>query len=418
MFKKIKQRLYIHLPALQMRNFRLYFFGQGISLVGTWLANVAEQWLIYPVLTSNRSLLGVISAFNLLPTAALVLFAGVVSDRVDRRRLVILVQSLFALISLVLAVLVFTGQIRVWHVMIAAIAGGILFAFDMPTRNSMVLDLVDKEHYPSALSLNAGIFHAARAIGPALAGFLIAIIGIAAAYFLNALSFLAVIISLLLIYLPFKKQHHHPSFINGLKEGFQYVKSYKVIAALLLNIMLVSLWLWPANTLLPVFANDVYHTGELGFGLLQSFSGLGSVIAAFGFYSLYQRTKNKYHLLVIPTFLGGVIMIFFAFAPTFPLALLFQFLGGIITGIVFSGVNTLMQVAVPSAIRGRIMSFFSLVVFGSMPIGALIDSLIIGRLGPRLTVAVSSGFLILTAGVFYRLAGQKFQQKISAITAA
>ncbi len=413
MENKIKHSIGRHLPALRSANFRLYFFGQGTSLIGTWLANIAEQWLIYPTLTQNRSLLGVVSALNLLPIAVLVLFAGVVTDRVDKRKFTIILQSLFAVIYLILWLLLITKHIQIWHVMLAAFLGGIIFAFDMPTRNTMVLDVVDKEHYASALSLNAGIFHAARAIGPAIAGFLIVFVGIASAYFLNSLSFVAVIISVYLMKINFVPHESPTSFFHSLREGFAYIYNNKITAALLGIVFLASFFLWSTSTLLPVFAHDIFKTGEIGFGLLQSFSGIGAMVAAFGFYSIYQKIKNKFLLLFLPAFIAGVSLAGFSISPTFPLALFFQFTAGLAVGIVYSGVNTLLQVKAPDHLRGRIMAFYSFTLFVSMPLGALLESVIIRSWGVRTTVLGASLSFIIMLGIFLLIIGNRLSRALA-----
>ena len=189
MLTKIRHTVGDFLPALRSSNYRLYFWGQGISLVGTWMQEVAQSWLIYPVLTDNKSLLGVVSFVNHIPTAALALFAGVMVDRVSRKQGLILTQSAFAIIACILWLLIVSKSIAVWHVMVATFLSGVVFAFDMPFRQSFMIELVEKKYYSSAIGLNAAIFNAARAIGPAVAGVLIAAFGIAPAYFVNSVSF-------------------------------------------------------------------------------------------------------------------------------------------------------------------------------------------------------------------------------------
>ncbi len=195
MWRIVKRFIGSWLPALRSRNYRLYFIGQGISLVGTWMAAIAEQWLVYPTLTDNKSLLGIVSAVNLAPTAVFVLLAGVIADRIDRRLGVIVQHLLYATIAMIMFVLVVTGVVQVWHVMVSAFFMGVVFAFDLPTRQSLMMSTVGKRDYGSAISLNTGIFNIARAIGPAIGGVVIAMAGVAPAYFFNSISFLAVIVS-------------------------------------------------------------------------------------------------------------------------------------------------------------------------------------------------------------------------------
>lgn len=389
MIQKAKNTIKDFLPALTSPNFRLYTYGQGISLIGSWLATVAEQWLIYPVLTKDESLVGVISALNLLPTAALVLFAGVFADHIDKRKVSIILQSLFGLISFSVGVLVFTGQIQVWHVMVAATLGGILFAFDMPTRNALMLDLVDKRNIPSAIALNSGMFNTARAIGPAAAGFLIAWTGIASAYIINAVSFIAVIISLYYLKVP---QNEHrvekKPILDGLKEGLRFIRNDKDMIILLTLLAILSGFGWPISNLFPVYAHEIYKTGEVGFGLIQSFFGMGALTSALIFAKIFEKVKDKKKLIII--MLQVVSLAYFAFGglTNFVLALLIMLTLGASAGILFGMINSLVQLEVPRHLRARVMSIYSFVLFGSMPIGSLLLSILLRYIHAQQTVFV------------------------------
>ncbi len=413
MFHKMKYHIVNYLPALSSRNYQLYFFGQGISLIGTWMASVAEQWLIYPVLTNNRSLLGIISAINLLPTVALVLFAGVIADRVNRKKALILTQIAFMLIAFLLSYLVFSGFIKVWHVLLAALLSGTVFAFDMPIRQSFMVELVEKKDVASALSLNSGIFNAARALGPAAAGFLIASIGIGPAYVINGISFFAVIIGILLMTLPPHQKEIHPGYIEGFKEGFRYIKANKIVAVLFILIGLFTFSTWPAATLLPIFAHDIYKRGEMGFGMLQSFLGIGAVISALGFAKLYEKITNKFHLLIGSIVLAMVSVILFALSPWFEFALLFQLLSGLAGATLISTANTLVMTSVPTHLRGRLMSFYSFVLIGGMPPGALLASLGVATIGARGTILIMAIVFILASFFLITATKGKFQEKLN-----
>ncbi|MFZ5845362.1 MAG: MFS transporter [Patescibacteria group bacterium] len=413
MLARIKHRIGEFLPALRSHNYRLYFVGQGISLVGTWLQNVAEAWLIYPVLTNNRSLLGIVSAINLAPHFLFVLFAGVLVETWHKRRSLIAQQILYAGLAFVMFFLVFTKQVQVWHVMLIAFGFGLVFAFEMPTRQTLMLSLVEKKDYPSAISLNAAIFNAARAIGPAIAGVSIATIGIAPAYFLNSLSFLAVIVAVLLMRLPRQEQYEERiSVILGLKESFIYLIQNKVIVVLLLILLLQTLFSWPLATLLPVFAKDVFHRGEVGFGLLQSAFGAGAVVGALGFSTLFSVARDKYKLLQLSIFGDIAAILVFSISPIFPLALLAQFCNGLLIQTIISTSNTLIQLVTPDTLRSRMLSFYSFVLVGGMPFGALLGSLGVVTVGPRLTVALSSILLALASFSLIAATRGKFQEKL------
>lgn len=421
MLTHIKYHIGNYLPALRSRNYRLYFFGQGISLIGSWMAAVAEQWLIYPTLTNNQSLLGVASMINLLPTTFLVLFAGVLADRVDKKKSMILIQALFGIISLILALLVYTKTVQLWQVFVATFLGGVIFAFDMPVRNALMLNLVEKKDYPSALSLNTGIFNIARAVGPAVAGFTIAVVGIALAYFLNSLSFLVVIGSLLLMRLPKhipQSSKQRVSVVKGLGEAFTYVSENKVIGLILLLVAAVGFLTWPANTLLPVFAHDIYNVGEIGFGFMVSCFGLGAVVGAFGFSKLFHAIKNKYGLLLLTLNLTIFSALSFALVPSYYLSLLFLVLGGWAVGTFVSFASSIVQLYSPDQLRGRMASLYSFVLVGTMPFGALYASYCVTRLGPRYTVAVSIACLAVICFTVFLLFGKKLKKKLNELTDA
>lgn len=312
MLRRVKYHVGNFLPALRYPNYRLYFLGQGISLVGTWMQQVAEQWLVYPTLTNNKSLLGIVSAVNLLPVTLLVLFAGVWADRVDRRKAQMILQSLYAAIAFIMSYLIFSGRVEVWHVIVASAVTGIVFAFDMPSRQSLMVSFVDKAYFASALSLNGAIFNAARVVGPAAAGALIAVAGIAPAYFVNGISFLAVIVSVYLMRLPkHAKDAEHPPFFGQLVEGFRFVRETPMVYVPLALVAILTIFTWPVSTLMAVFAHDIFQKGEVGFGILTSAFGLGAMVGAFGFHTLYLRVKQKMQLLVTCLFTSfGSVAVF------------------------------------------------------------------------------------------------------------
>lgn len=414
MYQKIKYHVGNYLPALRSANYRLYFFGQGISLIGSWISSIAQQWLIYPTLTQNKSLLGIVSAVHMFPTVALVLIAGVVADRINRRNSLILIQSFFALVSLIIGLLILAGKIQIWHVIVAALLSGIAFAFDMPIRNSLMLDLVDKKTYPSAISLQSGIFNIARAIGPATAGFLIVFFGIPFAYFIDAITYLAVIGSIFIMKLSVPViTHKHEPIVKGLIGGFEYLKNNKVIIALLLLLGFGTIFTWPINVLTPVFAHDIFNKGAVGFGLMQSAFGLGAVVGAFSFSKLFQKISNKFLLLTITISSIIVLSLLFGLSPSFNFSLVIYVLYGLNAAILISLVNTLIQINAPSALRGRLLSFYSLVLVGGMPFGSLYASLFVDLIGPRLTVILAAFLYMIACLIIFIITKEKLRQKIN-----
>lgn len=416
MITRVKHHIGNYLPALRSKNYRLYFIGQGISLIGTWMASVAEQWLVYPTLTNNQAMLGIASMLNLLPTTFLVLFAGVFADRVHKRVAVIVTQSIFAVISFLLGVLVFTRTIELWHVLAATFIGGVVFAFDMPIRAALMFQLVKKNDYASAVSLNSGIFNVARALGPAFAGFAIAAIGIAPAYGLNALSFLAVIASVFLMRLPAHVPHpDRLSIGKGLREAILHFRQNKVFVLVLLLIAANTLFTWPMNVLTPVFAHDIYNVGEFGFGLMVSAFGIGAVIGAFGFSKLFHTVKNTFSLLVMSINLTILSSLGYALIPSFRVTIVLAVVCGWAIATFVNLAATITQLNAPDNLRGRISSIYSLVLVGPMPFGALYASYMVGRIGPRYTVALGVSLFAVCAFIILSLFGSRMKIRLNAL---
>lgn len=416
MLHQVRHHVGNFLPALRYPNYRLYFIGQGISLVGTWMQQIAEQWLVYPTLTDNKSLLGIVSAINLLPVTLLVLFAGVWADRVDRRKAQIILQFLFSLIAFTMSYLIFSGRVQVWHVMVAALASGLVFAFDMPTRQALMVNLVDKQYFASALSLNGAIFNAARVVGPAIAGALIAVAGIAPAYFFNGTSFLAVIISVYLMKLPeHPKEEEHPPFRNQLAEGFQFVRQTPLVSISLILLAILTITTWPVSTLMAVFTHDIFQKGEIGFGLLTSAFGLGAMVGAFGFHTLYHAVQRKDRLILVTISTIVSVTTIFAFWHVFQIALVMLFLGGWSIATTIGTLNTIVQEVVPDNLRGRILSYYSFVLVGGMPVGALLASIGVGAVGAPMTIFFCAiAFLAVSLLVLFRTK-DRFLAQISSV---
>ncbi|MEN9327740.1 MAG: hypothetical protein RI947_548 [Candidatus Parcubacteria bacterium] len=398
----IKKKAAEYFPALKTYNYRIYFFGQGVSLIGTWFASVAQQWLIYPTLTTDKSFLGIVSAVNMIPVALLVLIAGVYADRINKRKTVIAIQLIFAVIALLISGLVFTGTIQIWHVLVASALSGIVFAFDMPTRNALVIDLVDKRDLPSALSLNSGIFNAARALGPALAGIMIAMIGIGPAYLIDGLSFFAVIASLYYMKVP----PHMPtankrSFAEEFKEGISYLMDQRIITVILLLVGVVSFCTWPASVLLPVYAHDIFKSGEIGYGILQSSIGLGAMVGAFGFSKLFEKITDIYSFIMRMFIVCFVLYATFAFTTIYPIAIALLVSMGWVVSTLYGALNTLLQMNAPTHMRGRIMSFYSFMIFTSLPLGAIYTSIGVQLMGVRMTIVSAAVTMIVVIGALH-----------------
>lgn len=397
MLQRVKYHIAEWMPALKSRNYRLYFIGQGISLVGTWMATVAEQWLVYPTLTNNKSLLGIVSAINLAPTAILVLLAGVIADRIDRGRGVIIQHILYTSVALFMAMLVLTGVVQVWHVMLSAFLMGVVFAFDMPTRQALMMSTVEPRDYGSAIALNTGIFNAARAIGPAIGGLLIAFVGIAPAYFFNSLSFLAVIVCVVLMRQPAKRHQPKGTMREDFLAGIGYVATHKEMLLLLGMLAILTVTTWPAATLLPVFAHDIFRRGAVGFGMLQAAFGAGAAVAAFAFPLIHGHRVSERTLILANIWVLAFSYGLFAVSPWFVFTLVMMFVSGAAVVTMITTINTIIQTRVPDSLRGRTLSFYSFVLVGSMPIGALLSSVGVATIGARMTVLAAAAFGVLNA---------------------
>jgi len=366
------------LRALRHRNYRLFWFGQLISLVGTWMQMTAQQWLVYR-LTSSPLALGAVMFLASLPVTLFSLFAGVVVDRADKRKFLILVQSAMMLLAFTLAALTYTGVVQYWHVLGLALLLGLANTFDMPTRQAFNVELVGKDDLMNAIALNASIFNGARLVGPAVAGLLVARVGEALAFALNGLSFLAVIAGLTLMRLPAPARRDGPiTPLADLKEGLGYIAHNRAALALVLVAAVPSIFGFPYTSLLPVMAGDVLKMQADGYGLLVSSVGLGALIGAVSLASL-GNFKRKGLLVTTATFVFAGAVAAFSLSRFTPLSMLALVFAGWGMTTHLATTNTLLQLQLPDALRGRVMSAYLWAVVGMAPAG----SLLLGSLAER-----------------------------------
>ncbi len=366
------------LRALRHRNYRLFWFGQLISLVGTWMQMTAQQWLVYR-LTGSPLALGAVMFLASLPVTLFSLFAGVVVDRADKRKFLILVQSAMMLLAFTLAALTYTGVVQYWHVLGLALLLGLANTFDMPTRQAFNVELVGKDDLMNAIALNASIFNGARLVGPAVAGLLVARVGEALAFALNGLSFLAVIAGLTLMRLPAPARRDGPiTPLADLKEGLGYIAHNRAALALVLVAAVPSIFGFPYTSLLPVMAGDVLKMQADGYGLLVSSVGLGALIGAVSLASL-GNFKRKGLLVTTATFVFAGAVAAFSLSRFTPLSMLALVFAGWGMTTHLATTNTLLQLQLPDALRGRVMSAYLWAVVGMAPAG----SLLLGSLAER-----------------------------------
>jgi MFS family permease len=395
-----RETLAFRFRALRHRNFRLFWGGQLVSVVGTWMQSVAQGWLMHR-LTSSAMMLGLLTFAQFIPVVPLAMLAGVIADRTDRRRMLMWTQGLLLVQALVLAVLVSLDVVRPWMVMALAVVYGVVNTFDLPARQSFVVELTGKEDLPNGIALNSAAFNAARIVGPAAAGVLVATLGEAGCFWINALSFVAVLASLLALRRPpsaAPSASRAPVTRESLFEGLRYAWSVPSIRQLLVLLAVCAGLGFQYNTLLPVYARDILHSGAEVYGWLFSAFGAGALVASLRMTVARDRWALRRHLLFGLT-AAGVGFVGFAWVRWLPAMVAFAALAGFGLILYVSSTNTLIQLTVDDRYRGRVMSLYTLFFVGTSPFGALIAGAIAQRFGAP--VATTACALILLAGAVW-----------------
>ena len=387
------------LRAFRHRNYQLFFGGQLISLTGTWMQNVAQAWLVYR-LTGSAVLLGLIGFSNQIPVFLLATFGGSVADRFNRRYVIVATQTAAMLLALILAVLTLTGRIQVWHIFVLAAGLGVVNAFDIPTRQAFVVDLVGRDDLINAIALNSSMFNGARMIGPAIAGVLVDAIGEGWCFFANSVSYLAVIAGLLLMRMTIRTRVPVPgSALASSIEGFRYVRRTQPIRALLLLLGLVSLVGMPYVVLMPIFADQILHGGPQGLGILMGTVGVGALAGAL-MLAMKKSIRGLGHWIAVAATGFGVSLILFSLSRTFWLSAALLMPVGFSVMVEMASSNTLIQSLVPDSLRGRVMAVYSMMFMGMAPFGSLLAGVLAQRLGAPATVAIGGVVCIAGAAVF------------------
>ena len=385
-------------PALRHRNFRLFIAGQGVSLIGTWMQSVAQSWLVYRV-SGSRFALGVVAFAGYLPILCLAPAAGVVADRVERHRLIVVTQVLAMLLALALGTLVATRLVTVAAVVVIAGCLGAVSAFDIPLRQAFIVEMVGPEDLPNAIALNSSIFNAARVVGPALAGSLVAAVGEAACFFLNAASYLAVLAALLSMRLNrVRRSAETPSpVLAGFLSGLDYVRHEPPLRNLLILLGIVSGLGLQYSILIPVFAKEIFHAGATGYGLLVTAAGIGSVVSALHLAARrYSRTQHRRNLLAgLGMFSVGVLGL--TATRRLGFALWFQALAGYGAIRYLATTNTLLQLLVDERYRGRVMGLHTVMFLGTASAGSLVLGAVAQRFGAPAAAAIA-GAVSLACG--------------------
>jgi MFS family permease len=397
----VRERIHDRFRALRHRNFRLFWNGQLISLVGTWMQSVGQGWLMHR-LTDSAWMLGVLGFAQFLPVTALSLWAGVVVDRVDKRRLVLATQTLALLQAAVLAALALLGVVRPWMVLALALVFGAINAFDLPARQSFLIEMVGKEDLPNAIALNSAAFNTARVVGPAIAGAIVAAVGESWCFVLNAISYLFVIAMLLRMDLP-RRLATAADRSTTLREGIRYARATGPIRNLLLLLGVTCGLGFQYMILLPVYADHILKSGPKAYGLMVAAFGLGSLGSAVVMTRRLDRWALRRNLL-IGLGVSGVSMAVFAWSRALPLTLAMGLGAGFGLILYVASTNVMLQLTTEDRFRGRIMSLYTFMFVGTAPLGALLAGWVAQKSGAPIATTVCAGILLCGAGwVTWRL---------------
>ena len=397
--------------ALRNRNYRLFFSGQTVSLVGTWITRVATSWLVYR-LTGSVLLLGVVGFFGQIPTLILAPFSGVLVDRWNRHRILVVTQVLSMLQSFALAGLSLAGIITVTDVLLLQAAQGIINAFDTPARQSFVVEMVnDRADLPNAIALNSSMVNLSRVIGPSIGGVVIAAVGEAWCFFIDGVSYIAVIASLVAMRVAVRPRESSPKRISEeLVDGFRYVSGFPPVRSALLLLALVSTMGMPYTVLMPAVAIKVLHGGSNTLGFLMTASGCGALAGAF--YLASRRTVlGLGRVIAIAACAFGTGLVLFSLSRNTLLSLLVLPVAGAGMMVTMASTNTVLQTIVEERLRGRVMAFYAMAFLGTAPIGSLIAGVVADRIGPTATIALG-GVACIAGGIRFAVALPKFRAQV------
>jgi len=390
-------------PAFKSQNYKLFFFGQLISLVGTWLQIVAEGWLVFQ-LTHSAFYVGLDAAAATVPSLFLSLFGGVIVDRYPKKKILIFTQTASMILAFILGILAVLGIVQVWQIILLSFLLGLVNAIDIPARQAILPELVeDKGLLTSAVALNSGIFNAARVVGPTIAGILIAFFGSGIAFILNGVSYIAVIIALYFIKTPDVVTNNHIHPITAIKEGLRYVYHHELIRSLIILSSVTAIFGWSYSTLMPVIAQNIFHLDAKGLGYLYAVTGVGALLSTFIISAYSNKIKSSIFILG-GIFIFSIFLIIFSLTTNVYLAALCLFFIGLGLVLQFSMINNLIQHAVDNSMRGRVMSIYALSFMGLFPLGNFEIGYIAEKFGVEFAIRLSA-FIVLIFGliiVFYR----------------
>ena len=391
------------LRAFSHRNFRLFWLGQLVSLIGTWMQQLGQAWLVLQ-LTDDPLALGLVAAAQFGPVLVFGLFAGLVADALSKRALLIATQVGAAVLAVLLGLLVASGQVQVWHVYVLALGLGVVNSFDMPVRQSFVVEMVGREDVANAVALNSAVFNGTRIVGPAIAGLLIAAVGIAPLFFFNAASYLAVIAGLLLmrtgdLVAPTERavmQRHWRAVVGQLGEGLGYVRRSAPIFLSIMVLGVVATVALNFQVLIPVLARDVLGGQADLFGFLMAASGIGSLLSSL---SIAFGQRPTLRLLLVGAAAVGVAMVGLGLTTFVPLSMVLMFVAGWGVIAMAATTNTIIQLTVPDVLRGRVMSVYTMVFAGSVPLGGLFAGAVAAAAGVPAALALGGVLALVTVAL-------------------
>ncbi|HTR29149.1 MAG TPA: MFS transporter [Puia sp.] len=401
--------------AFRSRNYRLYFYGQSVSLIGTWMQRTAVSWVVY-TLTHSPFMLGLSLFCTQFPSFVFSTLGGVVSDRYNRFKVLLFTQGASLVQSLLLAIPVLLHHFTVWEILALSTILGAINAFDVPARQALVYEMVDdKKDLPNALALNSIMVNIARLAGPAISGIVLQTLGAGVCFLLNGASFLAVITSLMMMRLPpYVRSEHRQNAVGEFREGWRYLVRTPTIARVILLLATMSLFVIPFSTLLPVYAKLIFHGNAATFGLENSFIGLGAIGGALYLTSANATTEaGRKRILLKTTLIFAAGLILFSHTTWFPLAMVFAVVSGFGMMAQTTMTNTIIQTSVAPEMRGRVISYFAMAYFGMMPVGSLLIGAVSQYAGAPNTVMGSGIVALIVLAIFWRFLTNRQSSTIS-----
>lgn len=389
--------------AFKHRNYRLWFGGQLISVAGTWMQNIALSWLVYEI-TQSEFMLGVVGFAGAIPILVVSPWGGLLADLIPKRRLLVITQTCAMLLAFMLSLLVFTGEVQVWHILVVAVTAGLINSFDAPARQSLVVELVSREDLTNAIAMNSVMFNGARVIGPAAGGLILAALGAGWCFLINGLTFLAVIAGLLMMRVPSRPgavRSRRP--LGQLAEGVRYAASRREIIGILMLASIFGFFGMAYSSQLPAYVDQVFHTDATGYGLISAVVGLGAICGAFVVAQYHDRLPRG-RVLFFAEMAYAVLLLVFALNANFSLALVMAFGLGICFMLQLNTLNSTLQLIVSDEMRGRVLSLYTITLFGLSPFGNLLVGTLAEHWSLTGTVALAA---VVTGGlsllVFLRL---------------